>query len=320
MYRSILVPLDGSSFAEQALPLALSIARHAGTTIRLVRVHETVLGTYRESILMYDETFDRQTREDEHVYLETIVKRLADAAPVPVNSALLEGPIIADAIQDHAQSMGADLLVMTTHGRGPLARVWLGSVADTLVRQATIPILFVRPQEALSNVAQEPAIRHVLITLDGSELAEQILEPAIALGAATQAAYTLLRVVKQMTPTRHDPTGGRLSGLSGPQFKQLQMIDHQQWAEAQDYLERLAGSLQARSLTVQTRVVSHEQPATAILDDAQKNKVDLIALATQGRGGFKRLFLGSVADKVVRGTDTPILVYRPVDKSAPAKK
>ena len=67
-------------------------------------------------------------------------------------------------------------------------------------------------------------------------------------------------------------------------------------------------------------MVSHEQPAAAILDDAQKNPVDLIAMATQGRGGLKRLFLGSVADKVVRGAATPVLVYRPVDRSAPAEQ
>ena len=67
-------------------------------------------------------------------------------------------------------------------------------------------------------------------------------------------------------------------------------------------------------------MVSQEQPAAAILDDAQKNAVDLIALATQGRGGLKRLLLGSVADKVLRGAATPVLVYRPVEKSAPAEK
>jgi nucleotide-binding universal stress UspA family protein len=71
---------------------------------------------------------------------------------------------------------------------------------------------------------------------------------------------------------------------------------------------------------MQTRVVSHDQPAAAILDDASAHGADLIALATQGRGGLKRLLLGSVADKVVRGAATPVLVYRPVDKSAPVDK
>lgn len=319
MYRSLLVPLDGSDFGEHALPLALSLARRLGTTLQVVRVHVPAWGVYGELGGLYDEATDRALRDHERAYVDAVVQRLAAVADTAPSSALLDGPV-ADAICRHAAATGADLLVMTTHGRGPLARFWLGSVADALVRQASIPILLVRPQEAAADLAQEPVVRRVLIPLDGSELAEQVLEPALALGAATQAEYTLLRVVNRMTPVSYDPASGRVSGLRESLLKQLQAMDRQQWTEAQDYLERLAGSLRARSLTVQTRVVSHEQPAAAILDDAQKNAVDLIALATQGRGGLKRLLLGSVADKVVRGAAEPVLVYRPVDKSAPAEK
>jgi nucleotide-binding universal stress UspA family protein len=160
----------------------------------------------------------------------------------------------------------------------------------------------------------------VLIPLDGSELAEQVLEPALAIIDAARAEYTLLRVVKPMTPASYDPASGRMSGLREPLLKELQELDRRNWTEAQAYLERLAESLRTRSLTVQTRVVSHEQPAAAILDDASARGTDLIALATRGRGGLKRLLMGSVADKVVRGATTPILVCRPVDKSAPAKR
>jgi nucleotide-binding universal stress UspA family protein len=209
---------------------------------------------------------------------------------------------------------------MATRGRGPLGRFWLGSVADRLVRQASIPIVLVQPKDVAPDLVIEPMIRRVLIPLDGSELAEQILEPALALGQAIPAEYTLLRVVKQMTPASYDPANKRVSGLRESHMKQLQELDRQHWTEAQEYLERAAERLRARSLTVQTRVVAHEQPAAAILDDAQQHPVDLIALATHGRGGLKRLLLGSVADKVLRGATIPVLVYRPVDKSALAEK
>jgi nucleotide-binding universal stress UspA family protein len=268
---------------------------------------------------LYDETTDRVLRERDRAYVDAVVQRLAAVAGISPSSALLDGSV-ADAISRHAVATGADLLVMTTHGHGPLARFWLGSVADALVRQASVPILLVQPQEAAPDLAREPVVRRVLIPLDGSELAEQVLEPALALGAATQAEYTLLRVVKLPILVSYDPGGARVSGISEPLLKQLHDLYHRQETEAHDYLERLAGSWRARSLTVQTRVVSHEQPAAAILDDAQKSTVDLIALATQGRGGLKRLLLGSVADKVVRGAAMPVLVYRPVDKSAPAEE
>jgi nucleotide-binding universal stress UspA family protein len=318
MYRSLLVPLDGSDFGEHALPLALSLARRLGAALQVVHVHVPVLGVYGELGEPYDETTDRMLRERDRAYVDAIVQRLAAVAAIAPSSALLDGPV-ADAISRHATATGSDLLVMTTHGHGPLARFWLGSVADALVRQASIPILLVQPKEASPNLGQEPVVRRVLIPLDGSELAEQVLERALALGAATQAEYTLLRVVKQMTPASYDPASGRVSGLRESLLKQLQAMDRQQRTEAQNYLEHLAERLRARSLTAQTRVVSHEQPAAAILDDAQKSAVDLIALATQGRGGLKRMLMGSVADKVVRGATKPVLVYRPVDKSAPAE-
>jgi nucleotide-binding universal stress UspA family protein len=319
MYRSLLVPLDGSDFGEHALPVAMSIVRRLGGALQIVHVHVPVWGVYAELGALYDETTDRTLRERDRAYVDAVVQRIAAVADIPCSSALLGGPV-AEAISQHASTTGSDLVVMTTHGRGALARFWLGSVADALVRQASVPILFVRPQEAAPDLAQEPVLRRVLIALDGSELAEQVLEPVLALGASTQAEYTLFRAVKQRTPLSYDATSARVSGLRESLLKQLQEIDRQEWTEAQNYLERLAERLRGRSLTVQTRVVSHEQPATAILDDVQKSPVELIALATHGRGGLKRLLLGSVADKVLRGGTTPMLMYRPVDKSATTDK
>ncbi len=83
-------------------------------------------------------------------------------------------------------------------------------------------------------------------------------------------------------------------------------------AEAQDYLERLAERWRANSLNVHTQVIAHEQPATAILDTVSSLGADAIALTTRGQGGLKRLLLGSVADKVLRGSTTPVLICPPV--------
>jgi nucleotide-binding universal stress UspA family protein len=319
MYRSLLVPLDGSDFGEHALPLALSLARRLGATLRVVHVHVSPWVASGELGVQYDETTDRILREGDRAYLDAVVQRIAAVGNICLSSALLDGPV-ADVISGHATATGSDLLLMTTHGRDPLARFWLGSVADALVRQASIPILLVRPKEAPPDLAQELVVRRMLIPLDGSELAEQILEPALALGAATQAEYTLLRIVQPMIPGGHIPAGAKVTGVREPLLGHLQALHRQEWTEAQDYLERLAERLRSRPLTVQTRVVSHDQPAAAILDGASAHGADLIALATQGRGGLKRLLLGSVADKVVRGAATPVFVYRPVEKSAPADK
>jgi nucleotide-binding universal stress UspA family protein len=155
----------------------------------------------------------------------------------------------------------------------------------------------------------------VLIPLDGSELAEQILESAEVV-AATQAEIRLLRVVKQLTPASYDPNSSRISGLRPGLLNQLQEIDRKECNYAQEYLDQVAKGLRSRSFVVEPCVVSHVRPATAIIEYAAGYGADLIALATQGHGGLKLLFVGSVADKVLRGTTAAVLVRRPFGESA----
>jgi nucleotide-binding universal stress UspA family protein len=310
MFRSILVPLDGWPAAEHALPTALSLARRFEATLTIVHVYAPVWGAYGDGGL-YDAIVDRELRAAMQAYLDEVTQRLAAVTNVPVSSVLLDG-LVAGAINHHAIESGVDLVVMTTQGRSPVARFWLGSVADRLVRQLTIPMLFVRPQDAGVDLTQEPKFGRMLIPLDGSQLAEQILDPATAISAATNAEVTLLRAVQQFTPDSCGPDSGRVSGIRPALLTQLQEVDRQEWKRAEDYLDQIAERLRTRSLTVQTRVISHVRPAIAILDDATTHGVDLIALATHGRGGLKRLLVGSVADKVLRGAITPVLVYRPV--------
>src|SRR5262249_53458191 len=144
-----------------------------------------------------DLVLDSKVRENEKVYLQEVLQRLAPLAPVRVTSDLLEGPV-ATAVLHRAVATGTDLIIMTTHGRGPLTRLWLGSVADQLLRQAPVPILLVRPQKGQPDLAWKPKLDRVLIPLDGSDLAETILEPALALGSLVQAHYTLLHVLEPL--------------------------------------------------------------------------------------------------------------------------
>ena len=139
MYRSLLVPLDGSAFAEHALPLALSIARRAGASVNVVQVHVPFTPLYADSMSPGTYEAEAKVLEQERAYLDGIAKRLASISSVPVTSALLEGEVVAETLNGHAAAAEADLIVMTTHGRGPLSRFWLGSVADEMVRRATTP-------------------------------------------------------------------------------------------------------------------------------------------------------------------------------------
>jgi nucleotide-binding universal stress UspA family protein len=192
--------------------------------------------------------------------------------------------------------------VMTTNAHGPMSRFWLGSVTDALVRTASVPLLLLHPSEKPPAVGLAPPFQHMMILLDGSELAEQVLEPALRLGRLTDARYTLLRVVK--------PIATFSSNLGWPSMSETgDELTRKARDEAQAYLDGVAQRLRGQGLSVETRTVIDGHPVEAILE--QTREADVIGLATRGHGGIRRLLLGSVADKVLRGSTTPMLVCRP---------
>ena len=205
--------------------------------------------------------------------------------------------MVADIILERARAGNADLIVMATHGRGPLSRFLAGSVADELIRRAGVPVLLVRPSEKAPEIIPERVLDNILIPLDGSALAEQVLEPALDLAQLMEARCSLLRVVE----SRSSPAS-RASG--GPPEK----------AQAEAYLEHVAAKVREQGVSVRTRVVVARHAVAAILEVAAAQASNLIALATHGRGGLRRLLLGSVADMLVRAAASPVLVYRPTGK------
>jgi nucleotide-binding universal stress UspA family protein len=312
MYRSILVPLDGSAFAEQALPLAYEIARRAGATLRLVHVHVpyTANPMYVEGMPVIDDQLHSLGQEHERAYLERTRERLAIETEIPITTALLDTPspsardgTVAQVLAAHSVATETDLVVMTTHGRGGLARFWLGSVADSLLRWSTTPILLLRPDDGMPDPDRPRAIQRILIPLDGSARSEAIVEQALALGQLVQAEYTLLRVVAPFVL-------GEAAFFTTPADFDPERTMRRQ-AEAQHDLDTLARRLQTAGAQVSTRVLITEQVAAAILEDASQHGIDLIAMSTHGRSGLARLLIGSVADKVLRGAETPLLLYRP---------
>ncbi len=299
MYRSLLVPLDRSAFAEQALPLALSLARRANARLDLAEVHALyALEDPHAGWLRFEPERDAERKRQEQHYLDTTAQRLASGSPVSVTTCVCPGSVvlpatIADGILERAGAGNADLIVMATHGRGSLSRFLVGSVADELVCRARVPVLLVRGADKAPGATPGPALDNILIPLDGSLLAEQVLGPAQDLARVMGARCSLLRVVKPPSSGGHAP--GELP----------------EKAQAEAYLERVAGRLRGQGLEVRTRAVVARHAAEAILAVAQVQGSNLIALATHGRHGLNRLLLGSVADLVLRGAPSPVLVYRP---------
>ncbi len=299
--RTILVPLDGSPFGEHALPVAIALARRGSLQLALVHVHQVIVPAPGPAgAALYDPAIDALVREEEAAYLADVSHRIAAVWDGPVTMTLLEAPI-SDALCRYAEELDTALIVLSTHGRGGIARAWLGSVADRLLRQAPVPTLIVHPGDGAPDLSREPPLGHILIPLDGSSLAEQAIELGTWLGQLTHARYTLLRVVEPVV------RGFFVNGVEPSVDVEAQEVA---WQQATAYLEGVAARLRDQGLAVVPEV-RVGRPANEILECATTCGAHLIAMTTHGRGGVARLLIGSVADKVLRGSTVSLLAYRP---------
>ena len=303
-FRSILVPLDGSDLAEQALPLALRIAQRTRGKLRLVLVHQLASAPVDVVSAKMFTSVELATRKSERAYLRGVQARLREGGARLSSAVILTGAV-GPALATHVRELGVDLVVMATHGRGGLRRAWLGSVADHLIRHLNVPVLMVRPKEEGMPQEGKPA-NQILVPLDGSPLAEEALGPAAELARLWDAELTLLQIVYPVilssdailpVPSAYDE---ELTGLYRTQV--------------QDYLHDLVEQLKAEGLRAAGVAVVGWNAADSILEAAHGPRVAGIVLATHGRGGLRRLALGSVADKLVRGANVPVLVYRPAGR------
>lgn len=259
---------------------------------------------------VFDDRLDDQMRQQELKYLEHAAGMVKAALPGgEVTSALEEGHI-ATVIKDQVAKSKADLIVMTTHSRGPLARFWLGSVTDELVRDSPVPLLLAHPREGSPSLNQDANLSHWLIPLDGTDLAEHILEPALAIGELLNADFTLLRVIKPVIPVVMPVGIGSFGAVAEDMMGRVETLQDLVKKDSTEYLEKVAAKLRLRNVTVQTQIAMDEQPGEAILNRA-KTGISAIALGTHGRHGLSRLFMGSVADNVIRGANVPVLVHHP---------
>ena len=296
MHTSIVVPLDGSVFGSAALPVAIALARRSDAALHLVQVRDpAAAGPLGPESLGAAEPLRRAE-------LEEFAAHLADEESLRVTAHFLDGPVV-DTLQRYLEGSRHDLVVLMSHGRGGLSRAWLGSVADGLIRHAPVPLLLLRQDTPSIRDAVEPLFRRVIVPLDGSALAESVLDHVLALGTTDVTEYVILTVVA--------PHRERESPAHASDTCTARSHDEQQRGAALQYLNVVAADLRSTGAVVTVRVEAHQQTAQGILDAAAVHRADLIALSAHGRGSGSRLIHGSVADKVIRGATMAALVHHP---------
>jgi nucleotide-binding universal stress UspA family protein len=313
MFQRILVPLDGSFRAEQALPVAARIARASGGSLHLVQVVSPPVD-YSGGLAPVP-LFNEQVIESDIAAAAGSLRVVAASqvlAGIPTSTEVQFG-FPAQQLIAAVGAHGIDLVVLCSHGRTGFTRWALGSVAHTLVNQSTVPVLVLREGEAASLLprSNEPRTLCALVPLDGSPLAEAALAPAAhlvaALAAPAHGALHLAQVVKPFSTTVEE---GFVSELNE---------EARQRASA--YLATVAQRLQAtesaKALSITSQILLEADVASALLTLAEhdgEGGCDLITISTHGRGGLERWVMGSVTERLLNAAQLPMLIVRPQKK------
>ena len=280
MFKKVLVPLDGSELAQGILPFVSLLAKQLKSTLTLLGVADA---KNRVSAGL-------QVKE----HLQEISRRLA-ADNVTADVAVSAGDPAREIVKV-AGDQGFDLIAMSTHGRGGLARGVLGSVADEVIRSSPIPTLVVAPERVKKFWTEGEPISKIVVPLDGSQEAEAVLPYIEGLARILTLEVILVRVIN---------TGGPYVGLLDD--ARFVGIDSDIKEMAQDYLEALTGMLKNKGLPVEWRLLDGI-PGQRLVDFARETPQNMIALTTRGRSGIERWLEGSVSEALVRASGDPVWV------------
>ncbi|MGB0385516.1 MAG: universal stress protein [Ardenticatenaceae bacterium] len=312
MSNYVIVPLDGSKLAEEALPMGIALAQEAVSdgVVQVVQVIPKLSQTfvYLPDNGMNSLELHEAFRASAENYLGKIKTQLAEAGGA-VETLVVDGKA-GPALAKLANREEVSYVVMSTHGRGGVSRWTLGSVADQVLQLIERPLIIMRSETVsdaplaelsggMPKIGDLPQLKRIVVPLDGSPFAEQVLPHAKKLARAYDAELLLLRSVSATPP-------GMIGSDVALLETRLYEINRNQ---ARDYLKRIKLDLQVEGFKVGFEI-SGGQAADAILSYADNIDADLIAMCTHARGAISRMVMGSVADGIIRAGQVPVLAIK----------
>jgi nucleotide-binding universal stress UspA family protein len=295
MFRHLLVPLDGSSLAEAALPAAACLAEHLDASITLIHIIE------RDVSGEIHGEHHLTTPAEANTYLEAVARRALPAdIRVDCHVHTVGTADLPQSILDHVEELAPDLIVMCTHGSGGLRDFLFGNIAQQVIARGKTPVLLIRPKD--KSTQEVFAVQRLLVPLDGDPAHAQGLPVAADLARRCGAELFLVFVV---------PTTGTLSGDEAATGRLLPstmraVLDLAQ-QDAAEYLARQKTALEGTGLTVKA-VIRRGDPAAAIVEAADAAHADMIVLGTHGRAGMDAFWAGSISPKISGRSKLPLLL------------
>ncbi|MBX0294580.1 universal stress protein [Haloarcula nitratireducens] len=295
MYDDILIPSDGSEHAVRAAEHGAYIADAFDATLHLLTVVDVDAAAGPFSAGGVDEEYVGRLKSK----AQTAIDALDDAVSgvETVQSSVVTGQP-STAVLDYVADRDVDLVAMGTRGRRGLSRYLVGSVAERVVRRSPVPVLTVRATE---RSAVGEGYDDILVPTDGSDYAAAAVAHALAIAERADARVHAVSVVNL-----GDVATGTEVGVPPKLVEQFETL-------AEEAVESVATAAREAGLDVETSVRTGV-PARELLDYAEENPIDLVAMGTHGRTGWDRLLLGSTAERLVRRSPIPVLTVRRSDE------
>jgi nucleotide-binding universal stress UspA family protein len=291
MFERIMLPLDGSEVGEIALPYGEELARRFGSEIILLHVRGPEHQQYERMHKMY---LDRLAETVKH----NISRGQPKGTEVKVTTKVETGEP-KENICNLVEKNGIDLIIMASvNASGLKIGRMLGSVADHVCRTVPIPVMLIRPQDTKRIEGRKSLINHILIPLDGSELSKLALPVAEELATKLKVPITLFQMARIIYPY----------GNEAASFVDYGKLTEEEEKWIRDEVTALEKELKEKGLNVTHTVTTGFNAAEDIIEVGKKVGADLVVMSTHGRSGLGRWVLGSVAEKVLRHGEIPLLL------------
>ena len=301
MFKRILLPLDGSELAETVIPVANDLAKHYKAKLILFHVLEKEVPD-----TIHGERHLGQV-EEARAYLNALADQVrVGGVEVEIDLHEPRQANVAQSISEHARELQADLVVLCAHGRGGLRDILIGGIAQQVIHQETIPVLFIRPDQ-VANLKPD-GWKLILVPFDGKPNHETALPVAASLAETYDARLRLLTVVPTADTLPSDEAAvGRLLPASTVMALDLAA------QEAKEYLQRVANNLAQKNLSV-SGLVLRGDTVSGIIETVDTEKVDLIVMATHGHHNLSAFWAESTMPKILSKSPVPVLFVREIQE------
>ncbi len=296
MYRKMLVLLDGSKLAEVVFTYARELSARLNINLELLHVCSPLEAEQLPMHQVYIEHMAEMLQKQTEEMRSRIEGQISDPGVKARGKVVVGYP--AEEILKYAEENNIDLIMLSSHGRSGIRAWGLGNVANKVIHASPVPVWLVPTELREEVIYDKLPVRAIVIPLNGSPMAEEVIPHAIAIskqrGAETE--IILIHVETRKTSTMY--------------YGDIQR-EQDEKMEATNYLNDVVKRIEGEGIQARAEILSGV-PAEAIIDFVRDHPTQLIAMSTHGRAGLSKMIFSGITENVLNLVKkTPILLVKP---------